>query len=226
MNSPASLQLDFPAWQRPAADEFVNAITHAFGLMLALTGALVMAWTVLATGDVRSIVGCAVYLASLIVVYAMSTLSHSARTPQWKAFFRQLDQGSIFLLIAATYTPFSLIYLRTGLWWALLAVMWAIAIVGFVSKVFFAHRVDAASVAPYVVLGWLPGISAPQLIHFVPMSIFWWMLTGGICYTIGTLFLIHDTRVRHFHAVWHVCVIAGSACHFCGILFAIAGTGR
>jgi hemolysin III len=104
----------------------------------------------------------------------------------------------------------------------LLAVIWAIALAGFVSKVFLAHRVHLVSVAPYVFLGWLPVVAAPALVHAMPMNIFWWMLVGGLFYTVGTLFLIYDARVRHFHAVWHLCVIAGSACHFCGILFSVA----
>ena len=218
MNQPSYRQPELPAWQRSAADELVNAATHAFGLLLAVVGALVMAGGVWGHGDTWRVVGCAVYLASLMAVYTMSTLSHSAKSPRWKSLFRRLDQGFIYLLIAATYTPFSLAYLRTGLWWVLLGAMWAVAVVGFIAKVFFAHRVEAVSVASYVLLGWMPITAAPALVHTLPMGAFWWMLAGGACYTIGTLFLTFDERVRHFHAVWHLCVIAGSVCHFLGIL--------
>jgi hemolysin III len=124
----------------------VNAATHAFGLVLAVGGALIMTGTVAAKGDAWSIVGCGIYLACLIVVYAMSTLSHSTRSLEWKLFFRRLDQGAIYLLIVATYTPFSMLFLRSGVWWLLLALVWAIAIGGFVSKVFFAHRVNSVSI--------------------------------------------------------------------------------
>lgn len=209
-------------WQRSQADERVNAATHAMGLMLAVTGAFVMARTVLGGRDVMSLVGCCTYLISLIAVYAMSTLSHTATSLHWKRFFRRLDQGAIFLLIAATYTPFSIAYLPSLPWWLLLSAVWGVALYGFVSKVFFAHRVDFVSVAPYVILGWMPVISAPSMLQAMPLHVFWWMLVGGVCYTVGTLFLIFDGRVRHFHAVWHVCVIAGSACHYCGILFCLA----
>jgi hemolysin III len=155
----------------------------------------------------------------------MSTLSHGITTPDRKALFRRLDQGFIYLLIAATYTPFSLEYLRDGIWWLLLGAMWSVALCGFISKVFFAHRVEAVSVGTYMLLGWMPVLSVPVLMRSVPLPVFWLMLVGGACYSIGTLFLINDERVRHFHAVWHLCVIAGSACHFLGILAIVIGVG-
>jgi hemolysin III len=223
MSPGVELGLEWSPWQRSDADELVNAATHGLGLVLAVIGAAVMAGSVLRTADAASTIGCGVYLASLVAVYAMSTLSHSAKSPKWKLRFRQLDQGTIFLLIAATYTPFAISYLPSGPWWLLVAAIWAVALAGFVSKVFFAHRVELVSVAPYVLLGWMPAVSARTIIQTMPAEILWWLLIGGICYTIGTLFLIYDARVRHFHAVWHLCVIAGSACHFCGILFAVSG---
>lgn len=200
----------------------MNAGTHALGLLLAVLGALVMAGAISADGDTWRTIGCVVYLASLVTVYAMSTLSHVISEPRWKLLFRRLDQGFIYLLIVATYTPFSLAYLRTGPWWALLVAMWAVAIVGFVSKVFFSHRVEAVSLASYLLLGWMPLLAAPTLLRIMPLGALLWMVGGGLCYTFGTLFLMNDERVRHFHAVWHVCVIAGSACHFLGILIFVA----
>ncbi len=211
-------QPELSIWHRSSAEELINAGTHALGLVLAVIGALIMAGSVAADGDAWRTIGCGVYLASLITVYAMSTLSHMITTPRWKLLFRRLDQGFIYLLIVATYTPFSLAYLRTGLWWALLAAMWTVAIIGFVAKVFFSHRVEAVSLASYMLLGWMPIMAAPALMRLMPIGAFWWMVGGGVCYTVGTLFLLNDERVRHFHAVWHLCVIAGSICHFLGIL--------
>ncbi|HEX2477359.1 MAG TPA: hemolysin III family protein [Lacipirellulaceae bacterium] len=226
LNQSTFLPPDLPAWRRSAADELVNALTHALGLVLAVIGALVMASGLLALGDVRLAAGCAVYLASLIAVYAMSTLSHSAWSPKWKSLFRRLDQGFIYLLIVATYTPLSLFYLRGSFWSAVLAAMWIAAIIGFVAKVFFAHRTDAVSVVSYLALGWAPALAVPELISAVPAAALWSMFLGGLCYTVGTLFLTYDERVRHFHAAWHLCVIAGSACHFVGILvFVVGGAG-
>ncbi|MEX2316725.1 MAG: hemolysin III family protein [Pirellulales bacterium] len=226
MNRVAQLNVESSTWQRSAADERLNAATHGLGLLLAVVGALLMAVSVLERRDTWRAIGCGVYLASLITVYAMSTLSHSAKSPRWKSLFRRLDQAFIYLLIAATYTPFSLAYLRSAGWWALLGAIWTVAVVGFVSKLFFAHRIEAVSIASYVLLGWMPIVAAPSLMQTLPLGAFVWMLLGGACYTIGTLFLHYDERVRHFHAVWHVCVIAGSACHFLGILiFVVGGAG-
>jgi hemolysin III len=226
LNETAYSPPDLPAWRRSAADELVNALTHALGLLLAMIGALVMASGLATLGDPRLSAGCAVYLASLIAVYAMSTLSHSASSPRWKSLFRRLDQGFIYLLIVATYTPLSLFYLRGSFWSSVLVAMWVAALFGFVAKVFFAHRIEAVSVVSYLALGWMPALAVPELLRAVPSPVLWTMFLGGLCYTVGTLFLTYDERVRHFHAAWHLCVIAGSACHFVGILlFVVGGAG-
>lgn len=204
------------------AEELTNAVTHGVGLVLSVTGAVVMAASVFGQGDAWRSIGCGIYLASLVAVYAMSTLSHGCTSPRLKSLFRALDQGFIYLLIAATYTPFSLAYLRTGPWWLLFGMVWAVALYGCISKVFFAHRVESVSVWPFIVLGWMPAISVPSLVTILPIGAFWWMLVGGLCYTLGTVFLVCDRKVRHFHALWHLLVIAGSTCHFLGILLFVA----
>jgi hemolysin III len=224
MTVSADVRPDFPAWRRSATDELVNAATHGLGLVVALVGAFAMSSTVLAIPDARLAFGCVVYLTSLVAVYAMSTFSHSATSVRWKSLFRQLDQAFIYLLIVGTYTPFSFAYLREPKWFALLAVMWVVAIVGFTAKLFFAHRVEACSVVPCVFLGWMPILAVPTLWYTAPAGAFTCMIAGGLCYTVGTLFLVYDERVRHFHAAWHLSVIAGSACHFFGIFaFVIEG---
>jgi hemolysin III len=217
--SPSRSTID---WYRLDAEEVVNAVTHGIGLALSVCGAVVMVANVMAHGDAWRVASCGIYLASLVAVYAMSTLSHSFAAPRIRSFFRRLDQGFIYFLIVATYTPFSLVYLRTWPWWCLLGVMWSVALWGFFSKVLFAHRVEAVSVWPCIVLGWLPVIAAPSLLHVLSPAVLWWMLGGGLLYSLGTLFLIHDNRIRHFHAIWHLFVIGGSACHFVAILQFIA----
>jgi hemolysin III len=223
MSRAPTIMIDSPAWHRSADDERINAITHAIGMVLAVVGALVMSSAAVGRADTWLDIGCGVYLASLMAVYTMSTLSHGTWPLRWKLLFRRLDQACIYLLIAATYTPFSLAYLRDVFWWTLLAAIWAVAIAGFIAKLFFAHRVDSISLTSYIVLGWMPMIAAPSLMRILPLGAFWWMVGGGACYTIGTLFLTFDQRVRHFHAVWHLCVIAGSVCHFVGILVFVVG---
>src|SRR3954452_25414438 len=141
---------------RPSADEeLVNAITHGIGLALAAVGTLVMMTRVTAVGNSRLAVGCAAYLFTLVAVYAMSTVSHTVTIPKWRMFFRQLDQAFIFLLIVGTYTPVSIAYLN-GFWWsALLTLMWMVALGGFASKAFFAHKIEDGSILPYLMLGWM-----------------------------------------------------------------------
>jgi hemolysin III len=199
------------------SEELVNSITHGIGIVLSVTGALVM-FDSLGHGDAWRVAGCAVYLASLIGVYTMSTLSHSFQTPRLRSFFRALDQGTIYLLIAGTYTPFSMAYLRTGPWWLVLAAVWLVAIGGFLSKVVFALRVESVSMWPCLILGGMPLISIPTLVGIVSFGALAWMVLGIGCYMVGLWFWINDHRGRHFHAVWHLLVIAGSACHFTGIL--------
>ena len=210
------LPLVHSTYRLSPSEELVNVITHGIGLVLSVIGAVIMV-AALRRGDVWRAAGCGVYLASLITVYAMSTMLHSCKTPRWKSFFRALDQGSIYLLVAATYTPFSLAYLRTGVWWMLLGVIWGVALHGFLAKVLFAYRVDAPSIWPCVLIGGIPFISTPTLLSMVSIGALWWMLTGVVCYAVGLMFFINDERVRHFHAVWHLFVIAGSMCHFMGI---------
>ncbi len=220
-----SSQSDFPAFRLSSDEEFVNAVTHGFGLVVAIVGALVMTAGVAARGDARLATGCATYLFTLIAVYAMSTLSHSTNTPKWKSLFRQLDQAFIYLLIVGTYTPFSLVYLHGGWWWLLLAFMWCVALAGFAAKAFFAHRIDTGSVLPYLFLGWMPIIALPTIWQAAPPGEFALIISGGVCYMVGTFFLLNDERVRHFHAAWHMWVIAGSACHFLGLLVFVVQAG-
>jgi hemolysin III len=215
-------------WINPLSDwttdpeEVANTITHGVGFLLSLLGVVVLAIWVFREGDAWRVLGCTIYASSLVTVYAMSTLSHSCSSPNLKRFFQIADQAFIYVLIVATYTPFSLAFLRTGLWWLFLAVMWTIAISGFLSKILLAHRVDAVAIWIYIVLGWMPVVAASSLVGLVPDAGLWWMLIGGLCYTVGTVFLVFDNHVRHFHALWHLLVIAGSACHFFVILLFVA----
>jgi hemolysin III len=216
-----SLQ-QYSAWQRSPGDELVNAVTHGLGFVLAAMGGLLMTYCVVMHGDPWRMVGCGVFVASLLAVYAASTLSHSCTNVHWKAFFRRLDQGVIYLLIVGTYTPFGLTYWRTTMGWILLGALWSVAVLGFFSKMFLGHRVHSISMWSYITLGWLPVLAVPSMVQSVPLVIGGWMLIGGLCYTVGTLFLVYDARVKHFHAVWHLLVIAGSAFHFLGILSGVA----
>jgi hemolysin III len=219
-----ALETEAPDFGRTATDELLNTATHGIGFLLAIVGARSMVRSLISQVDAWLVAGCGMYLFSLLSVYAMSTLSHAATSARWKTLFRQLDQGFIYLLIVATYTPFSLAYLHGQFWFILLCGMWVGALVGFTMKVFFAHRVDAVSVAAPLLLGWVPIVSVPTLLRTAPVGAYDLIIGGGIFYTTGILFLVNDERVKHFHAVWHLCVIAGSTCHFLGLLnYVLAG---
>ncbi|HET6884421.1 MAG TPA: hemolysin III family protein [Pirellulales bacterium] len=198
-------------------EEKINTATHALGLVLSIVGFELLLARVFRLGDGWQISGCVTYASSLVAVYAASTLSHSFQQPRLRRLFRILDQAFIFLLIAGTFTPLSLTYLRGGAWWLLFGVVWSIALFGFFSKALFAHKVDAVSAALHVTLGWLPVLAIKPMLGLVPGGLLWSMFYGGMCYTVGTFFLMRDERFPYFHAVWHLLVIAGSVFHFWGI---------
>jgi hemolysin III len=199
------------------SEEIANSITHGIGLALAAVAAAALMIQAVGQGDVWFIASCAIYAVTLVALYAASTLSHVFHSSRLRTLFRILDQACIYLLIAGTFTPFALVYLRHGWWLLLFAVMWAIALAGFFSKVLWAHRIEAVSTSIYLALGWLPVTSVRTILQLVPAACLWWMLAGGLCYTVGTIFLALDRKVPFFHATWHLLVIAGSACHFIGI---------
>jgi hemolysin III len=205
-------------------EELVNAVTHGIGLVLSIVGAIVLIARSHSRGDANLVVGCMVFSMTLIAVYAASTLSHLPLGPRLRHWFRRLDQGLIYFLIAGTGMPFALVYLRTGWWFLFFGVMWTVALCGFVSKTLFSHRVDVVAIWLYVLLGWMPIVTVPSLIDVVPAAALWWMLVGGLCYTFGTLFLAYDERHPFFHGVWHMFVIAGSTCHYLTILFFVVGS--
>jgi len=199
-----------------------NAVTHGLGLMLGLVGTVVLMTAAIRQGEPWLITGCGIYAATLIAVYAASTLSHVFQQPELRRLFRILDQSAIYLLIVGTYTPFALAYLCMDSWWVLLVVMWVAALAGFFSKILRAHRVDAVSVVTYLVLGLLPLTAVGPILQTVPFGAIAWILASGLCFVLGLIFFNLDGKVRYFHAAWHVMVIAGSSCQFFLILRYVA----
>jgi len=196
--------------QRNIEGETANTATHFIGLLLSLAGvaAIVAAREQV---DVGTAIACGVYATTLVIVYAISTLSHAVQRPRAKHFLRSWDQGTIYLLIAGTYTPFVWAYTSSNFRWILLVAIWVVALIGLYSKVCVGHRVIEFSTYSYVLFGWAPALALVKSVPFVTVA---WMAVGGISYTIGTLFLNLDQRHRYFHATWHVFVIVGSGCHY------------
>ena len=205
------------------AEELANAVTHGMGLVGSVAGAVVLMGRALAQPDRWRALGCGIFVAALVAVYAASTLSHVCTLPGWRRTFRILDQSFIYLLIVGSYTPFALAYLRSGWWWWLFfGVLWGVAFVGLISKLLFSHRIDAVTIWSYLVLGWLPILPTPAYLNLVPPTVLVWVLIGGLCYTVGTVFLILDRRGRYCHAIWHLWVVAGSVCHYAAVFWFVA----
>jgi len=207
---------------RSPSEEYFGAATHGFGLAVSIVGGIVLVIAAASRGDVLCAVGCGSYAATLVGVYAASTLSHLYFPEGPNRLFRSLDQGFIYLLIVGTFTPFALTFLRTPFWLAFYGITLAIAIAGFLSKTVFAHQVEDSSPWLYVALGWAEGIAVVSLLKLIPTAALCWVVAGGLCYTIGVVFLVLDIRRYHFHAIWHVMVMAGSACHYVPILRFVA----
>ncbi|MCE9608304.1 MAG: hemolysin III family protein [Planctomycetia bacterium] len=195
-------------------EEWLNSLTHGIGLVLCFVGGAVLIARAMETGQWVRVVGCTIYAASLVAVYAASTLSHFFEQPKLRTLFRVLDQAFIYLLIVGSYTPMALVHLHGGKLWILFIAMWIVAIVGFTSKVLFRHRIEAISTTLYVVLGWMPILGIRSAWEVLPTQAIVLFVGGGLCYTFGLLFLLLDTRMRFFHAAWHLFVIAGSVCHY------------
>jgi len=197
-----------------AEEEFINFLTHGGGLLLAVIGAWMLFSAVSAVPSSAMRLSCWIYATALIALYGASTLSHTFDNPDRRHFYRSLDQGVIFVFIAANFTPFAIAHLADPLRWLVLSAMWTLALLGFTSKVFWRHQVEAISIKYYLALGWLPIVVVGPIFRSLPADGVVLFAGGGMCYTIGTIFLALDRRVRYFHALWHLLVIAGSMCHF------------
>ncbi|WP_437205823.1 PAQR family membrane homeostasis protein TrhA [Planctomicrobium sp. SH664] len=201
-------------------DEFANFLTHGYGFLLSVLGSIVLMEFALKHSPPRVLAGCGVYCFSLIGLYGASTLSHSFYDLRWRRWFRTLDQAFIYVLIAGSFTPYATVFLMEGRWPLLLAAMWFFALLG-VALVLWMRNLSTLARFTYGILGWLPVLSVPELVRVAPMNILFWVLLGGVFYSIGTIFLANDRKVRYLHALWHAFVIAGSTSHYIAILLLV-----
>ncbi len=214
------MKLEGTSLRRPPSvgEEIANTVSHGIGLALAIIATPILIIAASRSGTAWNIVGVAVFAASMITLYFASTLYHGLRHERAKRFFRMLDHGAIFLLIAGTYTPFTLGILRGPWGWTLFGLIWGLAIVGLTMKAVFGARYNWLSVVLYLTMGWLVVIAAPEVLHRVPLSGLAWIIAGGIAYTGGVGFYAAH-RVRYAHFAWHLFVIAGTVCHFFAVLW-------
>ena len=198
-------------------DELANSITHGIGLLLATAGVLVLIVLASLHGSARHIVTCSIYGSTLVFMYAASTLYHSVQMPRAKHVLRIVDHSAIYLLIAGTYTPFTLVQIRGGWGWTLFGLVWGLTVVGIAWKALFIRRFAVVSGIIYVLMGWMVVIAVKPLLQHVPLGAIAWLIAGGLAYTAGLVFFA-GKRIPHHHAIWHVFVLVGSICHYIAVL--------
>ncbi|MDJ0624611.1 MAG: hemolysin III family protein [Desulfocapsaceae bacterium] len=197
-------------------EELANAATHGIGILLSISAIVILIIESAQNGTVYHIVSSSVFGASLLLLYTMSTMYHLVRRAKIKKVFRALDHSSIFLLIAGTYTPFTLVTLSGGWGWSLFGVVWGFALVGILTELFIGDRFKKLSLSLYICMGWLIIIAIFPLVQEMPSGGLLLLVSGGVCYTVGTIFYVWKSLYCG-HAIWHLFVLGGSSFHFLAI---------
>lgn len=199
-------------------EEMTNIISHAIGLVLSIVALLLMLIRASESGNTLYIVGAAIFGASLIALYAASTLYHSAKDPKVRARLRINDHATIYILIAGTYTPFTLITLNGWVGWTVFGVSWGMATAGVTLKLFFTGKYNVLSTLMYVLMGWIIIFAVKPLINSLSPEGIFWLVTGGVSYTTGAV-IYSIKKIKFNHAIFHLFVLLGSICHFIAVYF-------
>jgi hemolysin III len=218
LRRPADARRDYA---EELAEERLNAITHALGLAFSSAAVAYMLAIAVSAGSWLRVASCGVYGATLVLMYAASTSLHAARKPRVKRRCQLCDHVSIYLLIAGTYTPFLAGLMQGMVGYSLLGCVWALAAAGIAIKVKNADRLGETSPLPCLLLGWLVVVAIKPLMAALPVGGIELLVAGGVSYSIGMLFYCRDDK-RYFHAIWHLLVMAGTACHFAAVLLYVA----
>lgn len=200
-------------------EEVVNVITHSIGIALGIAGLAILVVFASLKGDPWKIVSFSIYGASIVILYSASTVYHSIKSLTLKKIFQIVDHSSIFILIAGTYTPFVLVNMRGPWGWSLFGVIWGLAIAGIIIKAALGPGADKLSTIIYLAMGWIIVIAFKKMIASIPFMGIVWLVIGGLCYSLGTIFFLLDNKLPFNHSIWHLFVLAGSVTHFFGILF-------
>jgi hemolysin III len=204
-----------------AGEELANSITHGVGFVLGIAVlVLLVVFSALRKGT-WEVVSCSVYGATFILLYLASTLYHSFPQPKVKKVMKVIDHSAIYLLIAGTYTPYTLVSLNGPIGWTIFGMIWGSALIGIILKAFFTGRFKAVSLFSYLFMGWFCVVAAKPLFDELKTTGFIFLVAGGLCYSVGAVFYVWKS-LKWSHAVWHLFVLAGSLCHFFSILFGIA----
>ncbi len=206
-----------PHKEQSLGEEIANSITHGIGAALSLAALVLLVVFASIYGDTWRVVSFSIYGTTLFFLYLASTLYHSFTNKRVKRFFRILDHSSIYLLIAGTYTPVTLVPMRGPWGWTIFGLIWAMAIGGIIVKIFMMGKYRFLSVLVYVAMGWLILIAIKPILQMVPRGLIIWLFIGGLCYTFGLIFYTRD-KIPYYHAIWHLFVLGGSISHFFGML--------
>ncbi len=200
-------------------EEIGNSLSHALALLLSGIGLPILLIHAGRYGDTTSVVGAGVFGVSAILLYLASVLYHATPYPRAKRVLRLVDHSAIYLLIAGTYTPFTLGVLRGGWGWTLFGLVWGLALFGIVFKLFLGVRYPRVSTFVYLAMGWMMLIAIRPLWQQMPLGGWLWLLAGGLAYTLGVVFYVIDDKIPYGHMIWHLFVMAGTTLHFFAVLF-------
>ena len=204
-------------------EEILNSVTHGAGALISIAGLTLLIVFSSIYGQTTHIVSCTIYGTTLVLLYTASTLYHGFQKPNIKHVFKILDHSCIYILIAGTYTPFMLVTVRGALGWTIFSIVWGLTILGIVFKAFFVNRFKIVSTIAYILMGWLVILAIKPLFYALPGGGIFWLISGGLAYTIGTIFYAWK-KLPFNHAIWHLFVLAGSVCHFLAIMFYVVPT--
>jgi len=209
---------DSPHRPQSPAEELANSVSHGVGLLAAAVMTPYLLSTAMARGGTAGVVGAAIFAATVLLLYTSSTLYHALPNNRAKPVLQVIDHSAIFLLIAGTYTPFTLGVLRGPWGWTLFGIVWGLALAGVLLKSIGGMRFPRLSIVLYLLTGWLVLIAIKPLWEALPGWGLFWLVAGGIAYTVGVIFFANDGRGRYRHLVWHLFVLAGTACHYVAVL--------
>jgi len=206
------------------SEEATNIISHAIGLGLGIVALVVMVVRASLHGDAWHIVGASIFGAGLIILYAASTFYHSAKKPKLRSRLRVFDHATIYVLIAATYTPFTLVTLNGWVGWLMFGIVWAFALAGIILKLFFTGRYNVLSTLMYIFMGWMIIFAAKPLVENLSADGLTWLIAGGVAYTVGAI-VYGIKQIKFNHAIFHLFVLLGSFCHFVTVYSYVLPTG-
>lgn len=204
-------------------EEIANSVTHGIGALFGIVALTMMVIFAALFGNAWQVVSVAIYGGTLVLLFTMSTLYHAFTNEKVKKVFKIFDHASIYLLIAGTYTPYTLVILREGssIGWTLFGIVWGIAVLGIVFGTVFIGKFRLLKVLTYLIMGWAIVFAMPELINRMnllgAMKGIYWLAAGGLSYSVGAIFYI--IKVKYFHSIWHLFVLLGSVCHFISIMF-------